>query len=264
MPEFRDLADLFADLGATIASPLPVAEAMSLITAAGVTAIAGAEAAAVTRGRTGQFETIAATSQLAVQVDAIQFELTSGPCVDTVLEESVFHSVDLRTEPRWPEFAERAVAETEVRSMLSFRMFFEHGDLVAALTLYATKPDAFDDFAQTTGLVLATHGALALAGATRLERIENLEKALLTNRDIGVAVGILMTRHLASKQQAFDLLRVASQDLQRKLADVAQDVIESGDLAYPVQHALGSARRAAGHALADPAVRTPRSVKSPE
>ncbi len=233
MPEFRSLADLFARLGVVVGTPLAPDDALSAVTAAAIQAIDGAEAAAVTKGRGRDFETVATTSDLPMQVDKIQYELMSGPCVDAVLEHRVFHSNDLRADQRWPEFASRAVAETGVLSMMSFRMFFEEGELVAGLNIYATRTDAFDDLAETTGLVLATHAALALSGAVRLERIEHLERALATNRDIGVAMGILMKSHLATKQQAFDMLRVTSQRTHRKLGAIALDVIETGELRLP-------------------------------
>jgi hypothetical protein len=233
MPEFRSLADLFARLGVVVGTTRSADEALSVVTAAAVEAIDGAEAAAVTIGRNQKFETVAATSELPLLVDKIQYALMSGPCVDAVLEHTIFHSNDLRGDQRWPEFAARAVAETGVLSMMSFRMFFEDGDLVAGLNIYATDTDTFDDLAEATGLVLATHGALALTGAVRLQRIENLERALATNREIGVAMGILMKAHLATQQQAFDMLRVASQHTHRKVGDIALDVIDTGDLQLP-------------------------------
>ncbi|MCW2597788.1 MAG: hypothetical protein JWP39_3676, partial [Jatrophihabitans sp.] len=60
------------------------------------------------------------------------------------------------------------------------------------------------------------------------ERITNLERALASNRDIGVAIGVLMGMHRVTREQAFDLIRVASQGKHRKLADVARDVADTG------------------------------------
>ncbi len=233
MPEFRELAELFVRVGVVIAGDLTEDDALAVITAAGVEAIDAADAAAVTKSRSGQFHTVAATSELAVCVDEIQYELASGPCVAAAQADSVLRSGDLRVETRWPEFARRAVAETGVLSMLSFRMCVEPGGVFAGLNFYSTAADVFDELAEATGLVLAAHGALALTGAARLQRIANLEHALASNRDIGVAIGILMTRHLATRQQAFDLLRVASQHTHRKIADIARDVIEAGELSFP-------------------------------
>jgi hypothetical protein len=233
MPQFRELADLFAGLGSQIIGTVKVGDALEVVTSTSLEAIEAAEAAGVTLRRNGRFETVAATDELSVQIDRIQYELGHGPCVDAVVEDTVFVSNDLGEDRRWPQFARRAVTETDVRAMMSFRMYFEAGDVLAGLNVYATRPGAFDDHAETIGLALATHGALALTSALQLERIENLERALLTNRDIGVAIGIVMARHLATKEQAFDLLRIASQRAHRKLVDIAHEVIEQGDLPMP-------------------------------
>jgi len=57
-------------------------------------------------------------------------------------------------------------------------------------------------------LFLATH-AVALVGAeVSREKAKNLERGLQTNRDIGVAVGILMAQNKITRTQAFDLLRI--------------------------------------------------------
>jgi hypothetical protein len=58
----------------------------------------------------------------------------------------------------------------------------------------------------------------------------NLELALVTNRVVGAAIGILMSVHKVTSEQAFDLLRRASQLTQRKLHDIAVEVTETGVL----------------------------------
>jgi AmiR/NasT family two-component response regulator len=78
--------------------------------------------------------------------------------------------------------------------------------------------------------VYADHAAIALANAKDHDKTANLEKALQSNREIGVAMGILMARHAVSQQQAFDVLRTVSQTTHRKLRDVAGDVALTGEL----------------------------------
>ena len=68
--------------------------------------------------------------------------------------------------------------------------------------------------------------ALALARTTN----EQLSGALTSNRDIGVPMGVLMQRHKLTREQAFDLLRVASQNGNRKLRDLAVEVGDTGEL----------------------------------
>ena len=46
--------------------------------------------------------------------------------------------------------------------------------------------------------------------------------ALASSRDIGLAMGVLMTRYQITREDAFDLLRIASQRTHRKLREVAK------------------------------------------
>jgi AmiR/NasT family two-component response regulator len=60
--------------------------------------------------------------------------------------------------------------------------------------------------------------------------VENLETALHSNRRIGMAIGILMAVRKVTDAEAFGLLRKLSQQSHRKLAEIAEDVIFTGDL----------------------------------
>lgn len=61
----------------------------------------------------------------------------------------------------------------------------------------------------------------------------NLQVALVSNREIGQAIGILMSTYKLTRQQGFDLLRMTSQHTHRKLRDVAIEVCETGTLELP-------------------------------
>ena len=58
----------------------------------------------------------------------------------------------------------------------------------------------------------------------------HLKRALAHSRDIGAAVGVLMSRHMVTQDEAFQLLRRASQDQNSKLHNLAQDVFQTGEL----------------------------------
>lgn len=58
--------------------------------------------------------------------------------------------------------------------MLSFRLFFETGDgMIAGPNMYSHHPKAFDETSETIGVLLATHGALALANASARQKNSN-------------------------------------------------------------------------------------------
>jgi hypothetical protein len=221
---------LYGDLGRQLSAYEREADAFAALTSTAVARVPGAEWASVTRGRNGTFVTLAATDPDAERLDRIQYELGTGPCVDAILEDTSFTSGELAEDRRWPEFARLATEATDVHSMLSFRLFVENDDLIAGLNLYSTRPHAFDDGAVLVGTVLATHGALAVAAAGARERAAGLQRALLSNRDIGVAMGVLMATYKITRDQAFSLLRVASQNSNRKLHEVAAEVADTGTL----------------------------------
>ena len=229
----QHLAEAFASLEPHVLGSTSPEYVLNAITHNGVRAVPNAEHSAITRGRSGNFKTVAETSDVPLKVDLIQYDLGYGPCVDAIIENTTYVCRDLAQEQRWPGFGQRAVEEVGIRSMLSYRMFLEDDDLIAGLNFYASKPDAFDEAAVTTGLLLATHGALALSALRRGDTAAHLARALESNREIGVAMGVLMSQHKITREQAFNLLRITSQHTHRKLSEIAADVADTGTLELP-------------------------------
>ena len=60
------------------------------------------------------------------------------------------------------------------------------------------------------------------------EREVQLRRAVEGHRIIGQATGVMMERHRLTPQAAFELLRVASQNRNIKLRQIAQRVIDTG------------------------------------
>lgn len=173
-----------------------------------------------------------------LDIDTMQYTTGQGPCLDAITHGETFYAEDLLTDPRWPIFGPKA-ADAGMRSLLSFCLF---GDAtLGALNLYAQLPGAFGATDRAKGLIFATHAGVALAAAGELEdanealaveiqRLDNLHGALASRQVIGRAEGILMQREFITADQAFDLLRRASQNLNIKLREVAQGVVDTGDV----------------------------------
>jgi hypothetical protein len=227
------LVTLYAEIGRELARPAGRADALAAVTRVAVEWVPGAEWASITEGRNGRFATVAATDEAARAVDEIQYELRTGPCVDAILKDVTFRTGDLVGDGRWPEFGRRANQARRLRSMLSFRLYLEDDDRIAGLNLYSTRTDAFDDGAESVGTLVAAHGALAITAAGAREQVAGLERALHTNREIGTAMGVLMATYKITREEAFALLRIASQNTNRKLIDIAVDVTDTGILELP-------------------------------
>jgi hypothetical protein len=224
------LADAMRDV-AVRAAAHGSAPPLDELTGATLEQVPTATWASVSVLRAGHFRTEAATHEEARRADALQYEIGSGPCVDAVLDESVYRTGDVTTDGRWQGWGRRAHDETGVLSVLAYRlMLLDDSGAIAGLNVYSDRPDAFDEESVGTGLLLATHGSLLVTALVARDHADNLTLALESNREIGVAMGILMQRHRLSRAQAFDVLRVASQDSNRKLGDVATEVADTGIL----------------------------------
>ena len=59
-------------------------------------------------------------------------------------------------------------------------------------------------------------------------QIEHLTAALRTSRRIGIAIGLLIARNGVTADEGFALLGEESQRSQRRLREVAEDIIQTG------------------------------------
>jgi hypothetical protein len=193
-------------------------------------AVPGAEHCAITlmKGR-AQPSTVASSGDLPVRVDELQYTTGQGPCLQALAQSDIAQAQDLLTDQQWPLFAAQAVAVTGIRSMMSFRLYLDE-NAYGALNFYSSAPGAFDEAAVAVGAIFASYASLTMLNSLQGDRIMHLNRALETNREIGVAIGILMARTLTTQDEAFDRLRVASQHLHLKLRDIAQQVIHTGEL----------------------------------
>ncbi len=116
----------------------------------------------------------------------------------------------------------------------------------AALNLLSETLNSFDTESAGRAAVLASFASVAVNAIAHGEDAASLRRGLLSNREIGKAVGMLMLLNGFTEEEAFDLLRHHSQSLNIKLADVARTVIENrGQLPPPPprSEATGSLRK---------------------
>lgn len=218
-----DLAETFEDIARLLLVSPTLDEALSRVVRAAVAVIPGCDHAGISLIHKREITTPSASDDIPLQVDAIQYEADQGPCLDAIRDHEITQADDLATETRWPDFAERAAAETAVRSVLAYRLFVREKDTMGALNLYSKKVSAFDRDACTIGAVFAAHAAVAMSAS---REVESLNAALLSRATIEQAKGIIMATTRCSADAAFDLLRQQSQALNEKLRDIAAEIVE--------------------------------------
>jgi chromosome segregation ATPase len=75
---------------------------------------------------------------------------------------------------------------------------------------------------------------LQAEGLVNKEYTRNLELALRSSRTIGAAIGIVMAKQAVHEAEAFEILRQASMDTNRKVRDLADEVVLTGEVSRPV------------------------------
>jgi GAF domain-containing protein len=221
-----DLARRLAEAARGLQQQVDPQQVLDRVVHLAVAMVPGADEATITMVRARRHVySAAATGELAGWFDLLQDETGEGPCLDAMWQQQTVRVNDLAADPRWPVLGPRAAARG-VGSMLCLQLFV-HEDTLGALDLLAGEESAFTDESEHIGLLLASHAAIAVADAQKLEHAT----IALVNRDIiGQAKGILMERFKLTADQAFDVLAKVSQDTNRKLYAVAEDLTSTGTL----------------------------------
>ncbi|OBJ55885.1 antitermination regulator [Mycobacterium sp. 1423905.2] len=220
-----DPATVFAALAEIIYQGTDAAQMYAAICVAATLIVPGCDHASLLVRRNDRYVTVGASDRLAYRIDDLERRAGDGPCIDAIEEEKPQIDPDLTTGSHWPKFASLLTAETPVRGAMGFRLLIDKRK-IAALNLFSEKANVFNTESAGRAAVLAAFASVAINAVAQGEDAVSLRRGLLSNREIGKAVGMLMMLHDMNEDQAFDLLRRHSQSLNIKLADVARRVID--------------------------------------
>jgi GAF domain-containing protein len=190
--------------------------------------IPGAESTSITLVRGEKAFTAAHTGEIALAADELQYERGYGPCMDAGRAGVVIRIDDMRSEQRYPDYTLRVV-EVGVRSSLSMPLPYQ-GSAIGALNIYSTRPQAFSSVeSEEAATAVAEAVAVAVANADAHDRLaehaRNMRLAMESRAVIEQAKGVLMAQRGVDAEQAFEILRQASQRYNRKLRDVAAGIV---------------------------------------
>ena len=216
-PDVVQLLDEFGDVAAFLDSLVHWAVKQS----------PGAEACGLTLEQEGRGFTVTYSGELARRGDERQYELDDGPCLESLRTGRVVSVDDMTHERRWGQYPQRAV-DAGVRASLSLPLTV--GDRArGALNLYASTPNAFTDTDEHEARSWAGQASGALSVAWRMsernDQVDHLNRGMVTRQVIGQAVGLLMSQRRCTAEEAFALLKGASQRSNEKLRDVAERMI---------------------------------------
>jgi hypothetical protein len=230
-PEDRnsELAASFSEAARALFSAGSAVDTLRAVADLAVETIDGCDYASIFVLDDGQVITPSGTDPVVAEVDVAQHRAGEGPGLDAINQRGTVYAEDLSDDPRWVRFGPDAVA-AGVRSALAICLS-DDGTRGAALSLYARYPQAFGVLDRAKGVILAAMAGLALTAAEAHddEVRDTAQAAMATREMIGQAQGILMERERITADQAFDILRRASEHLNTKIRDVAQALVDTGE-----------------------------------
>ena len=187
-----------------------------------VRTVAGCDLAFLAVGTDDGFEVPVTTGHA-----PLTFETDENPIHEVLRYREPRRLGDTAHDPRWPLFSAR-LAEYGHRSCLVLPLPAEHVP-AAAVTLLSREPRRFNDHSYDVILLIALHAGVALDNIEVLHRsrkmVEHLTTALGTRHTIGLAQGLLMRHFSCDTDGGYELLRKASQTANRKLRDIASDLV---------------------------------------
>ena len=170
---------------------------------------------------------MAATSQLAIEIDDLQQRFGEGPCLDAAIGNPMVMCNDLRGSTvaafRRGGSCSRCPQPDVVPALHPQR---PHGGNEP----FGIKPDVFTIESEAVGAMLATHAAIALIADD--ERLQ-FQSALASRDIIGQAKGKIMERFNVDAVRAFELLVKQSQNSNIRLAVVAEELVSRGPEPIP-------------------------------
>jgi transcriptional regulator with GAF, ATPase, and Fis domain len=195
----------------------------------------------------GALTLVAASTEAARRLELAQVQNAEGPCMDAFHSGIPVQSGNLeQAGPRWPAFtaAARAAGFTAVQA-LPMRLREER---LGALNLLNAAPGPLDSDTVALGQALAdaaTIGIVHQRTVARQEMISEQMQAALTSRIvIEQAKGFLAERLGLGVDDAFTALRQYARDHNRRLTEVAAEVVAGGLNIGPIGDAgPGPARR---------------------
>jgi GAF domain-containing protein len=165
-------------------------------------------------------------------LEIVESETGQGPCTEAFVTNRPVPVTDLTKEDRWPDLV-AAVTPLEIRAVLGVPVRLG-AVTVGTIDVYRARPHAWDEAEQEAlaryADVVETTIATALSAHKAQELAGQLQYALDYRVVIERGVGYLMARDQVDEVTAFNRLRRAARSTQRRIGDIATQLLAQGRL----------------------------------
>ena len=226
--EDRKVTDTFVVLADTLVEPFDVIDLLHVLTTRCVELLEVQAAGLMLADAKGSLRATASSSQAARLLELFELQHDEGPCMDSYGSgEQVTESDLTAAGERWPRFAQQAVA-AGYRSVQSFPMRLR-GEVFGAMNLFGSAPGVLTEDQLHLAQAFTDIATISIV-QDRLTRdrtllAEQLERALTSRVAIERATGIVAGRLKLDVDQAFSLMRAGCRRRNRRLTDLAHDIV---------------------------------------
>jgi GAF domain-containing protein len=222
----RHLLRSLRELGTLTVAEHTLPEMLQKVVGIAKDGVVGTAMAGITLEVDGEYRTAVFTDEVVAEVDSVQYTTGIGPCVDATRRGLPFAIPSTANNDRWKAFSDACITHG-VLSTLSTPVLPKSRKR-GALNFYATTEGAFDSDAVDVAAAFAMQAALAIDNAEAYWSVralaDQLQVALDSRIVIEQAKGLLMAGGRTA-DEAFEILRDTSQHQNRKLRDVANEVV---------------------------------------
>ena len=229
MTREQRIVETFVELTNTMVDDFDVIEFLHRLAERCVELLDCSEAGLLLVDPAGVLRVMASSSERSDALDLLQTQNQEGPCFECFHRGEPVSSTDLADElRRWPTFAPAAVAHgfCSVQA-LPMRAC---GETIGALNLFRSESGVIWDDDLPLGQGMADIAAVALLHERSLResrgRVDQLQGALSSRVVIEQAKGVLAERASISLDGAFGRLRAYARTNNRKLSEVAGELID--------------------------------------
>jgi GAF domain-containing protein len=226
-PSRLDHSAACAELSRITLGSQPLSAVLGRVAELAKQTLRGVEDVSVTLVEGDRACTVVFTGDLAVDLDERQYEAGFGPCLDAAAAGATVRIDDTSDEDRYADFADVA-RRHGVRSTLSVGLPVAQRT-IGALNMYVRREVPLDGDAEQLARTFAGYAAVAVSNAalyaSTAELVGQMQEAMQSRAAIEQAKGVIMAHRRCSPDEAFTVLVRRSQDENRKLRVIAEEVV---------------------------------------
>jgi transcriptional regulator with GAF, ATPase, and Fis domain len=222
------LSKIFVEVADTLVDDFDLLDFLHMLTVRTAGLVGATAVGLLLADQRGHLRFMAASNERARLLEIFQVQVSEGPCFDAYRTAEPVINADLeQAARRWPEFTPQAIA-AGFRSVHAFPMRVRR-EVIGALNVFSNTAGELDNADVQIVQALTDVAAIALLQERAVRRgemlSEQLQGALNSRIVIEQAKGAIAQRHGISIDSAFTALRGYARRRNRKLTEVAQELL---------------------------------------